>query len=268
MRKAVAIFLIILPTLVEGQVAPLFQQLIATSPVKPSLRESEKLSTFIQKMQQQEVKSEKKFLRSIFKATHQKFLKTYSEYADLGEVFQNGRFDCLTATALLSIILSQTHFDYKIIETNYHIFILVNTTNGQVLLETTDRLSGFVDDPTEISRRIGAYRQSTITNYDNVNDKMYYHYSFNLFHEVTPNQLAGLLYFNQAVKSYNKQDLLACASLLELSKRIYESPRVEELAIVLIKSIIESDLSTAVKSRVIHQYKNYVLSKGSPVASR
>ena len=239
---------------------------MATSPAKPSIEGSQKLIQFIQDVQQKEVKSEKKLLKTIFKTTHQKFLKTYSQYADLGEILTSGRFDCLTATALLSAALTETHFDYTIIETNYHIFILVNTATGQVLLETTDRLSGFVEDPDEINRRIASYCQNKIMNVGN--DKTFYQYSFNLFHEVRPDQLAGLLYFNQAIKAYNKHDLLACASLLEQSKRIYESPRVEELAIVLVKSVLESDLSASAKGRVIQQFKSYVFSKNSPVASR
>lgn len=266
MKKAILLLLLALPTLVAGQMTIPFQEFIATSSIKPSQEDSEKLADFIINLQKKEGKSEKKFLKSIFKATHQKYLKTYSQYTELGEIFNSGKYDCLTATTLFSIVLSQTHFDYKIIETNYHIFLLVNTTEGQVLLETTDRLSGFVEDSLEIKNRIDVYRKNTISNTDNT--KMYYQYSVNLFHEVTPNQLTGLLYFNQAIKAYNKHDLLACTRFLELSKRIYDSPRIEELAIVLMKSVLESNLSTTVKSQIIHQYKNYVLSKSAPVASR
>jgi hypothetical protein len=251
---------------VAGQVSPVFQDLIATSSIKPTLRESEKLTNYIQSLQKQKSTSDKKFLKSIFKITHQRFLKSYSQYADLGEIFKSGRFDCLTATAFLSIILAEMQFDYKIIETNYHIFILVNTASGQVMLETTDRLFGFIEDPAEIEKRIRSYRQNKIVTPGN--DKMYYHYSFDLFHEVDQNQMTGLLYFNQAIKAYNNGDLLACASLLEKSKRIYESPRIEELAIVLVKSVLESNLSADVKNQIIHQYKNIVMGKNAPVASR
>lgn len=266
MTRALAIFLIILPALAAGQVSPVFQELIATSSTKPTLRESEKLTHYIQSLQKQKSTLDRKFLKSIFKTTHQRFLKSYSQYADLGEIFKSGRFDCLTATALLCVILDELHFDYTIIETNYHIFILVDTENGQVMLETTDRLFGFVDDPSEIEKRIGSYRQNKIVT--SGTDKMYYHYSFDLFNEVRQNQLAGLLYFNQAIKAYNNGDLLACASLLEKSKKIYESPRVEELAIVLVKSVLESNLSADLKNQVIHQYKNIIIGKNSPIASR
>ena len=266
MKKFAALLLIILPGLAIGQGVALFDQLISTSPVKPTLEQTAKLTRLLENHQLQEAKSEKKFLKSIFKATHQQFLKTYSPYGDLGEAFTTGRFDCLTGTALLTLVLTENHFDYSIIETNYHIFILVNTSNGQVLLEATDRLSGFVDDPVEINKRIASYRQNKLMSIGD--DKTFYQYSFNLFREVRPDQLAGLLYFNQAIKAFNRHDLLTCASLLEQSRRIYESPRVEELAIVLVKAVLESDLSASVKGKVIQQYKSYVFSKNSPVASR
>lgn len=265
MRRVIALFLIILPTLAVGQSA-VFVDLIATSSIKPSIKESNKLNHHVESLQKKRGSSDKKLLKAIFKTTHQQFLKSYSQYADLGEVFTSGKFDCLTATALFSVVLDQMNFTYKIIETNYHIFILVDTTDGQVLLETTDRLFGFIQDSQEIEKRIRSYRQNAIV--ASSSDKMYYHYSFNLFHEVGQYQLAGLLYFNQAIKAYNHGDLLACAYLLEKSKTIYESPRVEELAIVLVRSILESNLSADLKNQIIHQYKDIIMGKNSPVASR
>jgi hypothetical protein len=265
-KRAIAIFLIILPTLVSAQISPVFQELITTSSIKPTFRESEKLTDYIQSLQNQNSTLDKKFLKSIFKTTHHRFLKSYAQYADLGEVFKNGRFDCLTATALFSVVLNETNFEYQIIETNYHIFILVDTKDGQIMLETTDRLFGFVDDPSEIDKRIGSYRKNKIV--PSNSNKMYYHYSFDLFNEVNQNQLAGLLYFNQAIKAYNSGDLLGCSSLLEKSNGIYESPRVEELAIVLVKSVLESNLSAEVKNQVFHQYERIIMGKNVPVASR
>ncbi len=265
MKGVIAIFLIILPTLAIGQ-STVFEDLMATSSIKPSVKESEKLNHFIESLKQKRGSSDKKLLKTIFKTTHQQFLKSYSQYADLGEVFTSGKFDCLTATALFSVVLDKMNFNYKIIETNYHIFILVNSTDGQVLLETTDRLFGFIQDSQEIEKRIRSYRQNTIV--ASSNDKMYYHYSFDLFNEVAQNQLVGLLYFNRAIKAYNNGDLLVCADFLEKSKRVYESPRVEELAIVLVRSVLESNLSADLKNQVIHQYKNTIMEKNTPIASR
>jgi len=255
----------ILPTIAVGQ-SSVFVDLLATSSIKPSIKQSDKLHHYIESLQKKRGSSDKKFLKTIFKTTHQQFLKSYSQYADLGEVFTSGKFDCLTATALFSVVLDQMNYNYKIIETNYHIFILVNTADGQVLLETTDRLFGFIPDSSEIEKRIKSYRQNTVV--ASSTDKIYYHYSFDLFHEVEPHKLAGLLYFNQAIKAYNNGDLVACASLLAKSQRIYESPRVEELAIVLVRSVLESKLSVDLKNQVIHQYKNLIVGKTSPIASR
>lgn len=266
MKLIIAIYLFVLPALALGQVTPLFKEFISTSMVKPTQSESEKLNNFIITVRNQRWTSEKKFLKSIFKDAHQKFLKRYAQYSDFGEIFKNGKYDCLTGTALFSVILGEMHFDYKIIETNYHIFILINTKSGQVMFETTDRLYGFIEDPIEIDSRIDSYRQNKITMAGN--DKLYYHYTFDLFQEVSPDQITGLLYFNQAIKSYNREDLIACASFLEQAQLIYKSPRVDELAIVLLKSVLESNLYPDIKNQLLHQYKYLVMSKSSPVASR
>jgi len=266
LKRIAVILLILLPGLIEAQENPLFDKLMATSAVEPSAEKVQQFSNFVQRLRQKEVKSEKKLLVNVVRATQRKFLKTYSLYPDLSETLESGRFDCLTATSLLSIVLAENNFDFRIMETNYHIFILVNTSEGQVLLETTDRLAGLIDNPKEINQRIASYRQPQ--NAISASGKTFYQFSFSLYEEVKPEQLTGLLYFNRAVRAYNQNELLACSALLERSRKIYNSPRIEELAVVLVRSVLESDLPATAKGKVIQQYRSYVMSKNSPIASR
>ncbi len=185
-------------------------------------------------------------------------------YSDFDKVFSTGQYDCLTATALFSQVLDQLNFSYDIIETNYHIFVIVNTENGEVLLETTDRFGGFVTDKKEIIKRTGDYRKNEITANSN---NFIYLYSFRLYQKITPEKLTGLLYFNQAVKAYNRHDWIVSSKLLEKSNALYPSSRCEELGAILIQTVLETSMEEKEKTDCLFHLKNFWIKKSETLAS-
>ena len=225
----------------------------------------QKIREHVNYLRSKESKKEITFLHRIFWSTQKRFLKTYSPYEAFGELFTSGKYDCLTATSLYSLLLTEFNFDFKIIETNYHIFIVVHTSSGDVLLETTDRYNGFVEDKKQIESRIGVYKENLIASANS--NSTYYAYSFDLYKKVSPFQLTGLLHFNQAVNAFNKREWLACANELALSESKYESPRVKELATLLVQSVIMSnDTKDEVKDSILKRFKPYWLEKQPTVA--
>lgn len=107
------------------------------------------------------------------------------------------------------MVLEEFGYDFKIIETNYHIFLSVETDKGPVLLESTDRYNGIVTDPIQIEQRISTYRNNElfINPSSSQSDKAHYKYDLNLYHVVVTVSTPGLLYFNQAVTAYNSKNL-------------------------------------------------------------
>ncbi len=90
---------------------------------------------------------------------------------------------------------------------------MVKTSDGDVLLETTDRIGGFIDDEKRISKVIADYRKN-----------------FSLFVTVDVDQLPGLLYFNQAVKAFNAAKWDECSEKLSAAATKTNSPQVAALA--------------------------------------
>jgi len=225
----------------------------------------QKIREHINNLRSKRSKKEVTFLHKIFWSTQKRFLKTYSPYETFGELFVSGKYDCLTATSLYSLLLTEFNFDFNIIETNYHIFIVVRTSSGEVLLETTDRYNGFVQDKKEIESRIGTYKENFIAT--TKPNSTYYTYSFDLYKKISPFQLTGLLHFNQAVNAFNKHEWLACADELALSERKYASPRVKELASLLVQSVILSDnAGEEVKETVLRRFRSHWLEKQPTVS--
>jgi len=184
--------------------------------------------------------NESRQLRKIFKGLHTEFLKKYTSHSDFNEIFTTGNYDCLTATALFSTVLDQFHYSYEIIETNYHIFLLVKTSKGDVMIESTDAFGGLIADKRFIRERVAEYKKNipvaTSSGY-------VFQYPFSLFQKISKSNLNGLLYFNQAVKAYNHHDWEACSVLLEKANAFYSSPRCLALKSLLTQTITISTLN-------------------------
>jgi len=250
----------------RGQDSSLLPELLKSYPTANSQELIKRLDGFVSSLQKKKPKSEEDLLRIIFRESHRRFFMSYKPYTQFAEIFETGNYDCLSATSFLSLVLDEFDFDYKIIETNYHIFISVQTKNGIVLIESTDRFAGVVTNPKEINERISRYRANDLVAQPDTG-KVYYQYDLNLYQIVEPNQLPGLFYFNQAVIAFNKKYFFECAKKLKQASRIYESPRTAELAVLLIKSVVESDLSEDEKMILIKPFSRYI-STSSVIASR
>lgn len=221
-----------------GQSSDLLNRYVQTGlPVSNAIQE-EKVDALVDRIATQPKKSDRQILRTAFNVTHRQVLKQYNQYASFGELFSSGSYDCLTATALYSILLSRLGFEHQIIETNFHIFLLVDSKEGQVLLESTDPIGGFEYQPERIKQRITTYLKDQnqlpapgepIVTYD-------------IFEEVSQEELIGLLYYNQCVKAFNNQQWGNARVLLSKAKEFYRSPRITEMESVLIGTIAVLEL--------------------------
>lgn len=207
-------------------------------------------------------KDEKAFLGHVFSRTHNKFLKQYKEYATFNELFSNGTYNCLTGTALYALVLEELGFRYTIIETNYHIFLLAETSEGRILFEATDPLKGFVSDDREIAKRIEGYKQNTVVQARS--DKTYYQFGVKLYNAIDLDELQGLLHYNLAVEALNNGALESSITHLDKAIEKYRSPRIEELSRILLLSVRESKLDAAEKESFIRKIQ--MMRRGGAVA--
>lgn len=169
--------------------------------------------------------TEVKHLFRVYRKTSKKFLNRYRPMANFNEL-RHGDYDCLTAAALFSVILKELQVAHTIMETNYHIFLLVHLPSGDVLIETTDRLTGFVTNANEIERIKTRYvNQSPGA----ASRQRAYEYPFHLNQPVSDVQLNGLLLYNQAVKAYNERSLKASDYKLREAEQFYRSERTRAL---------------------------------------
>jgi hypothetical protein len=180
---------------------------------------------------------QQQFLRQIFVKTHSRFLRTFKQYATFSQLFSNGNYNCLTATALLGATLQHFNYSFRIFETNHHIFILVDTDRGRTLLETTDPINGFITGEKLVEEKISNYKSVA----PNETDSRVIQYKFQsrLFNEVTLENITGLLHFNLAVNAYNAKDFERATVNLEQANKFYQSSRMVEFTDVILLTLRE-----------------------------
>lgn len=212
----------------------------------------EKWEGFLAKVgsKKNQFKDDRQFLEFIFYRTHQVFLKRYAETTSFDEIFKQGYYNCLSGTILYSVLLNHFGIEHDVIETNHHIFILAQTSKGEVLLEATDALGGFVTASEKIKERIEQYQQNQIQR----QNENRYQFSFDLFNKVSEEELIGLLYYNYAVESFNQQNLKKTVHYLTLAAERYTTVRIEEFSEVLLWAVLlEESLDAAEKQSLKKQ---------------
>jgi hypothetical protein len=250
--------LVIMPFCVYGQDwiipksgEPLDQYIRDFCEVDGSKVQTQDFSKFVERLDQKgEEKNTVKFCRTLFNKTRQEFLRDYTQYASFGETLSKGKYNCLTGTALYAMLLERFNFEYTIIETNYHIFLVAYTREGRVLFEATDPLHGFVTDPDEIEKRIQQYKQN-IMQPTAGGKKKYYEYNVSLYQQVSLHQMSALLHYNFSIEAYNQQNFQEAIHHLDKALDLYSSPRITEFSAILLLSVLESKLDEPVKENYL-----------------
>ncbi|MDN5201590.1 hypothetical protein QQ008_09465 [Fulvivirgaceae bacterium BMA10] len=258
----------------EEKIIKLFQSddrvdqfdLFLISNAKISWKESEKFKAnfneFVASLEEKRVKigNDERFLNHLFYKVHRKYLKNYVEHSSFGDVFLNGNYDCLSGTALYALILDRLEIQYAIKETDYHVLLMVEINGKQFLLESTDPLSGLVSDKEKIIERIEKYLNREIGPNQNpsqvASEESYYQYSFIVYNDITLTQLAGLQYYNQAIASYNQQDLVNTLAQLEKCLVFYHSERIEEFLTLAVSAVVkDKSMDFKTKGNLIQRFQ-------------
>lgn len=207
------------------------------------------IDEFISKLEirQSSFKNDKNFLRYVFCKTHNRFLKKYKSYCTFSELLNDGTYNCLSGTALYALLLDHFSIAYEIIETNYHIFLMIKSGNGDILFEATDGIDGFVDESSAIEARMNKYK----TLQPAAGKNICYHYHFNFFNKIGLEELVGLMYYNLSIEAYNDKQFAASIYYLNKATSYYRTQRTEEFSGIILRNVIRSSLSQLEKENYL-----------------
>lgn len=179
-----------------------------------------------------------KLLRTIFEKSHKYLFKTYEQHSSFNQMLQDGSFDCVSGSATLAMILDQYGFDFEIIETDYHVFIITHLNGANIILESTLPIGGMITSAAEVKKYLANYQGESQNQGLALNQRLgapaLDDSENSIFRKVDLKQLAGLQYYNDAIAHFNEQSFDIAIDQLEKAYKLYPADRIaglKELAI-------------------------------------
>lgn len=164
------------------------------------------LVTFYKRLEKKGIhkKNTIKELTLIHEQAHQYFFKTYENYASLEQTFKEGVYNCLTATAILALTLDHFNIQYQIQEERNHIYLLVEDEGKSIVVEGTNPKNGVYE--MNKAALIAEWTELDIISERELEEKsveqLYEEYSKKQELKISYREIAGNLYFNEAIVYY------------------------------------------------------------------
>ncbi|UXX80951.1 hypothetical protein N7E81_07540 [Reichenbachiella carrageenanivorans] len=186
------------------------------------------------KEKQKLYKSDAAFLKHVFYTVHRKMLGEYEQYVTFSEIFKKEKkYDCVTGTAMFALVLDELGVSYEVHETDYHVYLVAFAGGKEYLFESTDPLNGFAWEPKEIAERRMFVNEESIRINTKLamsglaSDDVDLQGATYIDNVVDLRQLAGLHYYNQALKHFNNNDLRDAYRMIIIAQGIYPTPRIK-----------------------------------------
>jgi hypothetical protein len=175
------------------------------------------------------------FVKFVYFKVHRKYLKRYQTPSTLSDLYTNQFYDCLTGTALYSMVLKRLDIAHDIIETTFHVYLTLDIAGEKVIIESTSPLNGFIVDPQVVQKTLNQYSEYVGGNV--WADQQYHKPSQPVNNIISLTELAGLQYFNQAVEAYNQKDLKSACDQMSKALNYYPSDRLKEMMVIMLNTI-------------------------------
>ncbi|MDN3203811.1 hypothetical protein [Algoriphagus sediminis] len=170
------------------------------------------------------------FIRALFQKSHKRLFKDYQQHATFNETLTTGKFDCVSGSAALGMLLSRYGYDFDIIETDYHVFIMVELEDRDIILESTLPVGGLISRSSDVKAYLDSYKPKEDAKLNSLNTRIGTTEielgDNSIFRKVNLTQLAGLLYYNDAIFDFNSQKYESAAIQLTKAYSLYESDRI------------------------------------------
>ncbi len=189
-----------------------------------------------------------KDLKKLYKDIHDAFLSQYIENPRFSQMFEDGGFNCATATALYALLLDQFSIQYHIRETPDHVYIIADPEKNNVVFETTAPGASFYTisekDKTKFveylyNNKIISKEQWITGDKKQLFDRYYYSDEV-----IDKRKLAGLLYYNLGIAAFNNENQEEAYKNFEKAYFLYPSARIKYfVSVCLVNVLLKNNMS-------------------------
>ena len=226
-----------------------------------------KINHFVEDVRKTKVlaKPPKKQIQIIYKKVHEHFLKVYKLENMTTDIFKDGSYNCVSATALYVEIFRQLGIPYSIIELPTHVYVIAYPNTLSIEIETTTPNNGYnMYTDREIQQFITQLTNNKIISVEERNStsdlELFKKY---LYAEsiIDYKKLVGLQYWNLAVYEAEKENFSTAYNHLRKAYLFHPNDRNAYYMVYLAGRILDKDSYKKVSNidyvAQLSRYKKY-----------
>lgn len=170
-------------------------------------------------------------IKYIYDDVHDTFLRKYELENRFEDIFVNGHYNCVSASALYALVFEKLNIPYVIKEKPTHVYLIAYPAKERIIVETTTPAGGFVAINQQFKQSyvkilkdqklITAQEYST----GNINE-LFDRFYFGEDQDITLTQLVGIQYSNQGIYQIQNKNHMDAFKHFEKAYMFYPSDRV------------------------------------------
>jgi len=200
---------------------------------KSSASSKEKFYAYLNKMGYEKMadKKQDKKVKFIYENVHGAFLSKYEGKSLFSDIFENGDYNCVSATALYCMAFDYFKIPYTIKEKPNHVYPIAYPNNQQVIVETTNPMVGSFafNDQFKASYLENLKKQKVISNQEALTkstNELFDRYFFKEELNITMDQLFGIQYMNDGIFKLEAEDANGSYKQFEKAFMLYPSENI------------------------------------------
>jgi hypothetical protein len=179
-------------------------------------------------------KKEKKRVKYIYDELHKRFFKKYNLDSYFTDIFNDGTYNCVTASALYAFAFGELKIPYHVKETPSHVFLVAYPDTYKIYLETTvPGAYGFiVPKESEVEKIVDELVAYKLVTKEEVLEKGYMKFYEDYYYGkefINKSALIGMQYYNKGLNHLNEVDYDKAINDLRKSEVFYTSPLVKPI---------------------------------------
>ncbi|MBN1180721.1 MAG: hypothetical protein JXB49_00440 [Bacteroidales bacterium] len=173
----------------------------------------------------------KKKLKYIYKDVHSRFLKKYNDLAFFKDIFNNGDYNCVTASALYCFVLQALDIKYSIKQTPTHVYIIADPENTMYLIETTLPVKGIIQFDDKYKKAYIEYLHNTKiisdSEFTTQSTDALFQKHYLVDESISLTELAGIQYYNKGIQLFNDKKFTEASPYFEKANILFQSNMVQ-----------------------------------------
>jgi tetratricopeptide (TPR) repeat protein len=210
-------------------------------------------------------KNDKK-VKLIYDDVHSAFLKKYELENRFEDIFLNGYYNCVSASALYALVFERLNIPYVIKEKPTHVYLIAYPSQERIIVETTTPAGGFVTINQQFKQSyvkiLKDQKLITAQEYGTGNiNELFDRFYFGEDHDINLEQLIGIQYSNDGIYHLQNKNSLEAFQQFQKSYLFYPSERASYLMMAALHEVFKArqakDSVHASTLAILSRFKKY-----------